>query len=373
MRVSNLLNTYITLSLCTTLLMISVYNLVGDITLIFFGIHALATLLVLLIYWFKSYSSIQKATLIAILLSIYVLLTDAPTINFDSTSRITIFIYLAILPVIATSKLTDSQLYALYLSAAVALIVAGTQAFAMEPIVAGTERLAPFIGGDDGLHPSAYSVLAMFYLLLKIGRIRMPMGKFTHYILLILSIILLFEYRVRTTWVMLLIIFLVTAWYGTKTLATQALKIFTVIMTLVLTFVILTIDLTAIENSQRFTSGRSIIWLERIGQVMSSDVTTIMIGKGSGSDRSYGTLLWAHSAKDSHQDFLRILIEHGLFGLILFLTLLSTLSKKLPKESKIILLAMIASSVVSNGVLLRPSILALYTLMCFGTAVQRKK
>ena len=372
MKVSRLLNSYISFSLFTTLLMVSLYNIAGNITLLYFTIHSLMTLAVLFIISLKSDSSMQRLILISILLTIYVLLTDATSIDLQSISRITIFFYLTILPIIASSKLSTSQLVISYYATTVALIVAGAQAFTGEPIVVGTERLAPFIGGADGLHPSAYSILAMSLLLGYVGRLAMPMGRYIHYALLCLGAIILEEYHFRTTWVMLGVIFFLNTIYGSNTLAKHTLKGIIIITAPVLLSLLLTIDLSTVETSQRLTSGRTVIWLERLGQILNSDFTTMLLGKGTGSDKSYGTLLWAYAEKDSHQDFIRITIEHGVFGLILFSIFLWMLGQRLPKGSKPIWLAIITSSLISNGVLLRPSILILFALIFSSTQTHKK-
>jgi hypothetical protein len=69
-----------------------------------------------------------------------------------------------------------------------------------------------------------------------------------------------------------------------------------------------------------------------------------------------GVSAWRWAEKDSHNDFLIVTIELGLVGLLGFLMMIVAPIVALPPARKGWIVMMAASSLVSNGVLLRPSI-----------------
>jgi O-antigen ligase len=79
-----------------------------------------------------------------------------------------------------------------------------------------------------------------------------------------------------------------------------------------------------------------------------------LFGHGEGSDWIVSEVWW-WSAKDSHNDFIRLLNQQGLVGLGLVLAMLVTWAGVFPPGVAAPLLAALAASTAfSNGIMFRP-------------------
>lgn len=219
---------------------------------------------------------------------------------------------------------------------------------------AGTTRLALIAGGDTGLHPSAYATACFFLALLVLWRARIGFNWLTPLILALVAYVI-FRYEVRTVWLMLVVF----AGYGMFAwLARRSPLLIIAAGGLALLGVALVLFALASSNFDigHFSSGRTLIYAERLRVITARGPIQVLFGTGSGTDLMRGVSAWRWDEKNSHNDLMTVTIELGLVGLVGFLLMLGAALWSLPSSHKGWLLMIATSSFVSNGVLFRPSL-----------------
>lgn len=109
------------------------------------------------------------------------------------------------------------------------------------------------------------------------------------------------------------------------------------------------------EQLVHFSSGRLDMWGLKLGMFSDSTLLEMLFGHGAGSDIVKSDIWW-WAAKDSHNDYLRILTENGIFGLTIAVSFL--LSIYMAFRQRIFILPLIAmftaTGLFSNGLFFRP-------------------
>jgi len=256
----------------------------------------------------------------------------------------------------------------LLLLLATSTLIIATLSSVLRPqeIIGSLLRLPPFTGGEDGAHASAY-VVALCGLLIHQLWLNRSISKRTAWSFLALAGALLIGMRVATPIFMLLN-------YGllhillTKRLRTGAklLLWFAILASLIAVLFwheALQDDLRGgvavpVEN---LGSGRIGTWLGRIDLMSRRSVSELLFGSGLGSDQFYSKIWWWEK-KDSHHDFLTIIIESGFAGLSAILLFLFLLFRRLGGDGAPLVWFLLAGSSVSNALLQRPIIATLFWL-----------
>ncbi len=135
------------------------------------------------------------------------------------------------------------------------------------------------------------------------------------------------------------------------------------------------IHLPSWDELVEVTSGRFSMWLQKIDILANSTLLEWMFGHGEGSDWIVSEVWW-WSAKDSHNDFIRLLNQQGVLGLGMVLAILAVWAAAFPPGVALPLLAALgASTAFSNGIMFRPqaSLLMPLALVAATAAWQRLK
>lgn len=133
------------------------------------------------------------------------------------------------------------------------------------------------------------------------------------------------------------------------------------------------IHLPSWDDLVEVTSGRFSMWLQKIDILANSTLLEWMFGHGEGSDWIVSEVWW-WSAKDSHNDFIRLLNQQGVLGLGMILAILAVWAGAFPPGVALPLLAALgASTAFSNGIMFRPqaSLLMPLALVAANAAWQR--
>ncbi|WP_298623039.1 hypothetical protein [uncultured Zoogloea sp.] len=133
------------------------------------------------------------------------------------------------------------------------------------------------------------------------------------------------------------------------------------------------IHLPSWDELVEVTSGRFSMWLQKIDILANSTLLEWMFGHGEGSDWIVSEVWW-WSAKDSHNDFIRLLNQQGVLGLGMVLAILAVWAAAFPPGVALPLLAALgASTAFSNGIMFRPqaSLLMPLALVAATAAWQR--
>ncbi|AOG12575.1 putative membrane protein (plasmid) [Agrobacterium sp. RAC06] len=118
------------------------------------------------------------------------------------------------------------------------------------------------------------------------------------------------------------------------------------------------IDLMGYVDIYRMGSGRIGTWLGRIDDFSHRSLLEMLIGSGPGSD-VYRGAMWTYEAT-AHNTFITYLIEYGLVGFVFLLVTIAYLPRLFGKIIIPVLVATIASSLIGNGLLMRPLPMLLY-------------
>jgi hypothetical protein len=250
------------------------------------------------------------------------------------------------------------------------VLVAAVLAYALNGTLtlAGIPRLYPFTGvtaatSADGIHSSAYTLTAALIggsTLWRMGHIRNSSA-----VLLIVPLaVMVIANQVRTTWLMV-VVFMVSI--GMTHIRDERVRLGTitiVLITVVFGFLIAAIDPSMTrrvseEEVSEFSSGRTDAYVERAELITGRSIMNIAFGTGPGSDH-FSSTTWWWEEKNSHNTFFHFTVEAGVVGSCGLLMVLCAVLISTDRFQAPVVLAVIASSLVSNGVLERPLIAALH-------------
>ena len=226
------------------------------------------------------------------------------------------------------------------------------------------------------LHTSSYLVVvcaALSLYLFEAGEL----GRRTLIGLLVFSVVLVFHgWGVRTSMVAALAFGIVVLIQRTR-LAPVALFVLLTVG-LAVAFVPLLfglIHLPSWDEMVEVTSGRFSMWLQKIDILANSSLSEWLFGHGEGSDWIVSEVWW-WSAKDSHNDFIRLLNQQGLVGLGAVLAVLAVWARSFPSGvAAPLLAALVASTAFSNGIMFRPQagLIMPLALVAAAAAWQRRQ
>lgn len=224
----------------------------------------------------------------------------------------------------------------------------------------GMER---FEGSFTGPHAMAYAMLFfsfIFCLLIWIRQINRRLLKYGLFFFLFLSIYCLYKSFTRTAMFGFSIFWLIYFWGGTKK------RFFLVMLVCIL---IAAINIQKIENIfwqtggkaqigqhdlNAASSGRLTLWSHNLNVFLDSTTLQKLFGNGLGSEkrgsRPFKAAIWA-----SHNDYLSLLMTLGIIGLLIYLSLLTSLfweiyRCKLERGAKYLFAGIIISVAVMNFV-----------------------
>lgn len=107
-------------------------------------------------------------------------------------------------------------------------------------------------------------------------------------------------------------------------------------------------------------SGRVGTWIGRFADFQArDDLVTLLVGTGPGSDIYVGSM-W-NKETTAHNTFITYMIEYGIVGVITLIAFLIMMLRAFGKCFLPIFLVLIVSSLIGNGILLRPTILILFS------------
>lgn len=135
------------------------------------------------------------------------------------------------------------------------------------------------------------------------------------------------------------------------------------------------VHLPSWDEMVELSSGRMSMWLQKADILANSTLLEWLFGHGEGSDWIVSEIWW-WSAKDSHNDLIRLLNQQGLLGLGGVLWLLWVWARLFPAGvAAPLLAALLASTAFSNGIMFRPQagLLMPLALVAAADAWQRRQ
>jgi hypothetical protein len=265
----------------------------------------------------------------------------------------------------------------LFLTTSTLIIATLSSVLRPQEIIGNLLRLPAFTGGEDGSHASAY-VVALCGLLIHQIWLNGAISKRLAWSLLALAGVLLIGMRVATPIFMLLnygllhILLTKRLRTGSKILLWST--IFASIVAVLFWHEALQEEVrgAGAASVENLGSGRVGTWLGRIDLLSRRSVPELLFGSGIGSDLFYSEIWWWEK-KDSHHDFLTIIIESGFIGLSAILLFLFLLFRRLGTDGVPLAWFLLSGSSLSNALLQRPIIATLFWLALALAAVRMEK
>ncbi len=270
---------------------------------------------------------------------------------------------------VAPLVLSARQLTGLGLVLCACVVLVVFQVFYHEPVeVRGAYRVGSVTGGLDLMHPSAYAVAALtlmcgFFAFTRkfnprLGQTMLPFWA----VLAFLLLILLEGIGVRTIFLMLasFLFFYLIFSPRNRTLITWAVPI---VLLLFLFLAVYVVDKSFWLSNVEVGSGRVGAYVQRLEIFGARGFQERIMGSGIGSDYFYGKYQWRHGEKDSHNDYLSMLIELGVLGVGFFALYAAGLFMMSKDRITFSMTCMIlVASLVSNSALFRPNLGALFAI-----------
>lgn len=203
----------------------------------------------------------------------------------------------------------------------------------------------------SGLHSTAYVALMLMFLsygLYKHGEFKSYLALST---VIVLSLVIYFGWGVRTATLASLVFIAGLISYNYR-IAERSLMQYAVIgvpLLVIMTLVFVDINI----NFDLLTSGRLSMYVDKYDQLMANNGIQWILGNGFGSDL-IETDIWWWEAKGAHSDLITMLVEGGLIYLFLFFWVVTRLWREGGGQMKSMLLAVLVTTAVSNGVFVRP-------------------
>jgi hypothetical protein len=244
-------------------------------------------------------------------------------------------------------------------------VIGGILALSGAPtVVSGTTRLASITGGIERIHQSAMFVVIQLVLVYEYYRASMLSGRVA-WPTIFLALVILIGYAGRNEAVFLAAYLAALGYFRFRSIA--AVRSSPPIL-LVLFIIASAVALSFGHDVQSWGSGRIGVWQHRLGLIWDRDLLTFLFGGGLGADRIWTPQWWYFDDASAHNDFLHIVIESGLLGLVGTLVFLAGLYMRLAGSSKSIVIAMAISSFFSNAYFQSPLLaMNLFILMAVAS------
>ncbi|MCB1993158.1 MAG: hypothetical protein H6852_17165 [Geminicoccaceae bacterium] len=283
--------------------------------------------------------------------------------GFDASSALRILI-LPLMMIWVLSCPLALPVRLIWLFSVVGVLLCAYVAFTGPPVYMGYNytdpRLAAFTGGDDTIHPSAkYLVLQLVLIdLLRRGRLMSP--PLAHG-LVALCLVVLLGYAGRNQLVFVVSYYLALVYFRWNriTLIRWSPPL--------LACLFLTASLIALQlgsDVASWGSGRIGVWQYRIVLIWNRDIVPFLFGGGVNADFIW-TPEWsfADEGMSAHNDYLHIIMDHGIVGLIAIATMIAGLWSRVFVEGRAVLIAMLINSFFSNGFFQSPLLAMLLALV----------
>jgi len=237
--------------------------------------------------------------------------------------------------------------------------------------LAGIPRLAPFTGKSDvernttgGLHASAY-VASMLIIILHQLRLLGRIAPQLSWAGIAVLAALMLGWQVATPILMLFIYFLAhvastrrLAWWQKAAVAAL------IVLCAGAGYVLYEMQRMELRGGhyigiENLGSGRIGTWLGRLEIIAARDPLVFLVGTGPGSDL-FTSVMWGQALKVSHNEFLTLVIESGLLGLLVMIGTIVYLCLRFGRTTWPLLLYLLAGSAVSNALILRPLLFCLF-------------
>lgn len=240
----------------------------------------------------------------------------------------------------------------LWFVAVVGTLLGAYLAFTGEPVMVSlTPRLGSITGGLDQMHPSAKFMALQFILadLLRRARIMAPALAFA---LMALCIVVLLGFGARAQFLLVIGYFAALGYFAMRRVVVVR---WAPILILVLVVTAATIALMVGEDTSSWGSGRVGAWQYRLVIIGKWDVLKIIFGGGIGADKVWDPeWWWAEDGMISHNDYLYIFMDHGIFGLLSYVFFFWALWLRSFNLGRAILVGMAISSFFDNGYVRTP-------------------
>jgi hypothetical protein len=242
----------------------------------------------------------------------------------------------------------------------VALIwMATVVAITQPPIILDfTPRLAPFTGlspdvpKEYAVHPAAYTMLGCAAVLMQV-RYRIAVNRAFLLLTVTQAGVLVIGYGVSTVEVAG-IIYLCSYWLLQRWPWLYRHMYNALVVYLILLYSLMWVaDYFSDGSLGDLGSGRVGVFVQRLGVLSSRDFLELLFGSGSGTDH-FVTSQWWWMAGDSHNDFVHLLIEQGILGLLSALLLLTGIARWAGARGTPVVLCIVITASLSNGLLSRP-------------------
>ena len=203
-----------------------------------------------------------------------------------------------------------------------------------------------------GLHTTAYVALLLAVLVYclhlkgKVGVVMAASG------ILVVSASIFFGWGVRTATIAttLFVIAVIARKIKQRGLVISTMSVAAV--TLLSIYIVFFFD---IDRLDLLTSGRIAMYGEKYNQIAGHSLAQWLIGAGAGSDLIESDVWW-WAEKGAHSDLITMLVEGGIVYLAGFLLTLWTIFRGGGFVSKGLILAALFTSIVSNGIYVRPMV-----------------
>ena len=216
---------------------------------------------------------------------------------------------------------------------------------------AGRGILASFTGGITQRHPSPMFIALQLVLVHEYYRAKM-VSRLIAWPTIMFCFFLLIGYQGRDEMVFVGAYFAILGYFRFRGVPTVR---WSPPLLLVLFVIASAVALSLGHNVQKWGSGRIGVWQYRLGLIWHQDLLTFLFGGGLGADLIWSGPVWKFMGNmPAHNDYLHIMMETGLLGLVANFVFLAGLFMRLPGSSKSILVALVLSSFFSNGFLQSP-------------------
>jgi len=228
-------------------------------------------------------------------------------------------------------------------------------------LFAGREIFVPLLHGP---HTSVYSI-TILYLYIFLGYLNKVISKKIFIVISLLSLFIIFGYKARNAELGIIFFFLTFYFYESQW-SKSSKNIFIYFIVILLTITLYFLNQFWNIDWNTFSSGRLFAWKERIDILSNYDLLTLLFGSGYGAD-IMKTKQWWWEAKASHNDFLSIIFNGGLFSLFGLLLIGYKLFVKANSFQKGLIIYILITSATNTGLLGRP-IQFLYIVLLYIVA-----
>ena len=226
--------------------------------------------------------------------------------------------------------------------------------------VSGTPRLGSITGELTQMHPSAKFMALQLVLLDLLWRGRMLSGRVA-WPLIGVTFIVLNAYGGRNEMVFVLAYYAALAYFRWRGIS---LVRFAPPLLLALGALVAVIALLVGTDVERWGSGRIGVWDYRLQLIAERDIITFLFGGGVRADVIWTPTWWFfEDGSTAHNDYLHIMMESGLVGLISLAALVLGLWLRLFDEGRAIIFAVLVNSMFANGFFQSPLLAMNLTLV----------